>query len=98
MSASASRRLRLPIQVLGLGLALALTTALAGCRTKPSDEDCRRAVSNLQRLTGTGQGAAAESETHTAVRSCLGDSTQESARCVGRAETIEQVDACLKKK
>lgn len=78
-------------------LALLSLAALGGCRSKPSDEDCRRAVTNLQRLTGTGQGAAAEAETHAAVRRCLGDSTQEAARCVGRAETVEQADACLKK-
>lgn len=74
-----------------------LVASVAGCRSKPSDEDCQRAIANLQRLNNTSHGVAAEKETAAAVRRCLGDSTQEAARCVAAAQTIEAADACLKK-
>ena len=75
-----------------------LLGAGSGCRSKPSDEDCKRAVANLQRLNNTGTGLAAEKETAAAVRRCLADSTMEDARCVAAAQTVEAADTCLKKK
>jgi hypothetical protein len=75
-----------------VGLA-ALALVLAAACNKPSEDDCRAAAQNIQRLANTDKiigGNAIEPW----VRRCRGVSTKESVRCIIAAQTAEQLKAC----
>ena len=72
------------------GLALVLG---AGCSTRPSEEACEKAVSNIRKLTGqthTEMGA----DKRAAIRSCRAQSSKETVECMGEARTAEELFPC----
>jgi hypothetical protein len=74
---------------------LALVTALAalGACNKPSQDDCRKALANMQRLMGTDQLLKA-GDLDGEVRRCRGGSKRESVECAVKATTLDQLRAC----
>jgi hypothetical protein len=75
---------------------LTLAIALVGCHGKPSEEDCKRAVANIQRVNGI-EGTTNEVDTLAAVRKCRADSSKESALCIAAAKTPSDIDACSRR-
>jgi hypothetical protein len=65
---------------------------LAGCN-KPAEEDCRKAIRNMQRLLGTDKLHSAQN-VESAVRSCRGASTKKSVECAIQAQTLDQLKQC----
>ena len=74
-----------------IGLLLAI-----GCGQKPSEENCRKAIANINRINGIDDAAHAD-QVEPAVRKCRGESTRAAVDCMIAAKTQEDVDACLKK-
>ena len=68
-----------------------------GCGNKPSEEECKKAIANIQKVLGVAE-SAVEADTVAAVRKCRGQSTKAAANCMAGAKTIEEIDACEKKK
>jgi hypothetical protein len=68
-----------------------------GCANKPSEEECKKAISNIQKVLGL-EGTAIEADTIAAIRKCRGQSTRQAALCMAAAKTSEEIDACEKKK
>ncbi len=73
----------------------ALLLAAAGC-SRPSTEDCRKAVLNLQRLHGLENNAQAP-DPESAVRKCRATGSRETVACLIAAKTAAEGDACQKK-
>lgn len=70
-------------------LALAL---LVGCeKNKPTEAECRAAITNLQRVIGTEH---LREDITQKVRSCQNGSTRDEALCTANAKTLADVDAC----
>ena len=73
---------------------LATLAALgAGACNKPTPEDCRQAISNMERLLGT-EAAARNAGDEGEVRRCRGGSTKEAVACAIKATTLEELNAC----
>jgi hypothetical protein len=69
-----------------------LAVLSSGCE-KPSEESCRKAISNMQQLMGTDNlrdHAAVESE----VRRCKGGSSRKSVECAINAKTLQELRTC----
>ena len=71
---------------------LALLVLLVACN-KPSEENCRKAIDNMEHLMGT------ESLTQTGgvegeVRRCKGGSSKEAVECAMKATTLEELEHC----
>lgn len=65
----------------------------SGCSSKPSQEACEKAVSNIRKLTGqsnTDVGA----DKRAAVRSCRAQSSKDKVECMVEARTVEELDKC----
>ena len=65
---------------------------VAACN-KPSDDDCRKALSNMQHLQGTenlGNPSSFEGE----VRRCKGGSTKEAVQCAIKAQNMDELKKC----
>lgn len=77
------------ITSLGLFTALVLGTAC----NKPSDEDCRKALSNMQALLGT-EYISKNSDVQGDVRRCKGGSSKEAVKCAIDAKTLDELKAC----
>ena len=63
-----------------------------GC-SKPTEADCRKAISNMQRLMGTEKlqdSDGIESE----VRRCKGGSTKKAVACAIKAQTLDDLRRC----
>lgn len=65
---------------------------LAGC-SRPTTEDCRKAVLNLQRLRGLDTSAHAP-DPEAAVRRCKSTARTETVKCLIAARTVQELDAC----
>jgi hypothetical protein len=78
--------------------ALLLCAALAGAAgcSRPSEEDCRKAVLNLQRLRGLDSNPQAP-DPEAAVRRCRSTGDQASVRCLIEAKSAADADACQAK-
>lgn len=75
--------------IFGVVMCLAATAAC----NKPSDDDCRKAIANMQSLLGTAnlnEHGGIEQE----VRSCKGGSSKEAVACAIKATTLEELRAC----
>jgi len=72
---------------IGLGLALGATAC-----NKPKEEDCRRALENIRRLSHTDKIDTIDMEGW--VRRCRGNSKRETVQCAIGAQTVEQLKAC----
>jgi hypothetical protein len=72
-----------------------VVAAVAGC-SKPSEEDCRKAVLNLQRLRGL-EGSAQAPDPVPAVRRCRAGATRETVLCLINAKSASEADRCAPK-
>jgi hypothetical protein len=79
-------------------LAFVLSLALGGLAacSRPSLEDCRKAVLNLQRLRGLDTHPQAP-DPEAWVRKCRATGNPENVRCLVAARTEAEADACQKK-
>ena len=75
--------------IIGLGV---WCLGLAACN-KPSDEDCRKAITNMQPLLGT-ENLTAKNGIEGEVRSCKGGSSKEAVACAIKATTLDELRAC----
>lgn len=73
-------------------LVVAAVAGIAACN-KPSAEDCRLAIKNMQVLLGTDT-AARNTDNESEVRLCKGGSSKEAVACAIGAKTTEQLKAC----
>ncbi len=68
--------------------------AVAGC-SKPSVEDCRKAIVNMQRIRGLEDSAhAPDPESH--VRRCRSTGNPDAVKCIIAAKTPEELERCEK--
>ena len=65
---------------------------LGGCN-KPTEEECRAAITNMEKLLGT-EAASRNVDNEGEVRRCRGGSSKEAVACAGKAGTLEQLKAC----
>ena len=65
----------------------------ASACNKPSADECRQAISNMQRLMHT-DSTARSSDVEGEVRRCKGGSSKEAVACAINAQTREDLDAC----
>lgn len=72
---------------------IATVVLVAGACNRPSEESCREAVANIQRIAGTAQSEFG-AEVEAAVRSCQGRGTKESVECMVEAQTLADLKAC----
>ena len=79
------------MRAMRLFLVAALALA-AGC-SRPSEEDCRKAVMNLQRLRGLDTNPQAP-DPEVAVRRCRTSGDSKSVRCLIAAKTAAEADQC----
>ena len=77
-------------------LLLVLCAWTLGCGNKPTEEDCKKAIANIQKVTGVQPNT--EEETLAAIRKCRGQSTKGAAECMANAKTTDEIDACEAKK
>jgi hypothetical protein len=71
---------------------LMVAVAAFGC-SKPSEEDCRKAIANMQRLMGTENlrdAATIEGD----VRRCKGGSHRKAVKCAMEAKTLDDLRHC----
>lgn len=69
-----------------------LGLASAGCE-KPSEEDCRKAIANMQTLLGTDKLLAAE-DLQGAIRRCKGSSSKKAVTCAIDATSLDALQQC----
>lgn len=74
-------------------VSVALAALLAGCN-KPSEENCRKALSNIRHLLGTEHLSQASQSVEGEVRRCRGGSKRASVECAMKATTIDELRAC----
>jgi len=67
---------------------------VVGACEKPSTDDCRAAISNMERLLGTDTTNLRTAENESEVRRCKGGSTREAVACAKNATTLAQLKAC----
>ena len=77
---------RIAAMALGLGIAL-------GACDKPSEDDCRRAIENIKRLSGTDK-QLDDAGTASWIRKCRGNSKKETVDCAMNAQTREGLERC----
>lgn len=64
----------------------------AACN-KPTEEDCRAAILNMEKLLGTDV-AAKNADNEGEVRRCKGGSSKEAVACARKAATLTELKAC----
>lgn len=67
---------------------------LVGC-DKPSEDECKKAYTNMRKLAGAPTGADEKRETASFVRQCRSQYSGKSVRCVAEATEQAAVNACL---
>ena len=72
-----------------LGLALMF---VLGCN-KPSEENCRKALDNMEHLLGT-ESLATPGQIEGEVRRCKGGSSKEAVECAIKATTLAELEKC----
>ena len=70
----------------------ALVALTLGCN-KPSEADCKKAVSNIRTLTGTTRDDFGV-KPQAAIRSCRGNASKASVKCAMKAATLEELEQC----
>jgi hypothetical protein len=70
---------------------IVLVLLLAGCKNKPSEESCKKAIDNMRRLLGTSTYTA---DTSADVRRCRSRSSHASVDCAGNAKTLDDLHKC----
>jgi hypothetical protein len=76
-----------------LFILVALAPLGAGACNKPTPEDCRKAITNMEHLLGT-EAASRNTDNDSEVRRCRGGSTKENVACAIKATTVEELHAC----
>jgi hypothetical protein len=71
---------------------IALGLLIAACN-KPSADDCKSALLNMQHLLGTDQNQD-ETRLEAAIRGCKSASTKESVQCAINAKSVDQLQQC----
>ena len=74
-------------------LAVALVCGLAAC-DKPSKDDCRKALGNMQHLMGTENLDNTGGGIETEVRRCQGGSSKKAVACAIAATTMDELRRC----
>jgi hypothetical protein len=64
-----------------------------GCTTKPSEEECRQAITNMTRLMGT-ENLRDHEMIESQVRRCKGGSTKKSVDCAIQARSLDDLRKC----
>jgi len=70
-----------------------LTVPGAIACNKPSPDECRQAITNMEKLLGT-QEAARNTDNEGEIRRCRGGSTKEAVTCAIKAASLEELKAC----
>jgi len=65
---------------------------IAGCN-KPTPDECRAAITKMEKLLGT-EASARLVDNEGEIRRCRGGSTKESVTCAANANTLEELKAC----
>ena len=73
-------------------LLLVLSLPLVAC-DRPSDDECRKAVFNMQKLRGLEQNSSAPNA-EAAVRKCRANGSKTGTACLSRAVTVQEAEAC----
>jgi hypothetical protein len=76
-----------------LAALVAVPLALGTGCNRPSEADCKKAVTNIRKLTKTDRddfGVKPEA----AIRSCRGNADKASVKCIGKAETLADLEKC----
>ncbi|HEY5926338.1 MAG TPA: hypothetical protein VIV11_31850 [Kofleriaceae bacterium] len=76
-----------------LALLVVVVVAGFGCATKPSEEDCRAAITNMQQLMGT-ENLRDTEMVESQVRRCKGGSNKKSVECAKKAQTLDELRKC----
>jgi hypothetical protein len=76
-----------------LALFALFSLGVLGACDKPSDGDCRKAVTRIRELAGTDK-IEGNADIETAVRSCRGNATKGSVKCAMEASSLEQLEKC----
>jgi hypothetical protein len=71
----------------------ALVPLGTGACNKPTQDDCRKAISNMERLLGT-EAASRNADNEGDVRRCRGGSSKEAVDCAIKATTLDELKAC----
>jgi hypothetical protein len=66
-------------------------SALLGACNKPSEESCKAAIENMQKLLGT---ETIHTDIKSEVRRCTGGSSKDAVECAIKATSVEQLHAC----
>jgi hypothetical protein len=74
-------------------LLVAVVVATVGACNKPSADDCRHAIANMQKLLGTDT-AAKNVDNEGEVRRCRGGSRTEAVACAIKATSLAELKAC----
>lgn len=78
-----------------LGIVLVVVMGLAGLGgcTKPSEENCRKALQNMQSILGT-ENLSEKTGIEGEVRRCKGGSSREAVDCAIKAQSLDDLRAC----
>jgi hypothetical protein len=76
-----------------VSFAAAILLGMSGCN-KPSEDNCRKALSNIRHLLGTENLSQADQTIEGEVRRCRGGSRRQSVDCAIRAQTLDELRAC----
>jgi hypothetical protein len=71
----------------------ALVPLATGACNKPTQDECRKAISNMERLLGT-EAASRNADNEGDVRRCRGGSSKEAVDCAIKATTLDELKAC----
>ena len=72
---------------------IASIVSLAACN-KPSEDDCRKAIANMQRLLGTDTTTTTADANQGDIRRCKGGSSREAVACAIKATSRVELEAC----
>jgi hypothetical protein len=70
-----------------------LTLCLIASCSKPSSDDCRKAIANIQKLNGIENSDQAP-DPEAAVRKCRAQSSKKAVKCTINAKTAAEAEAC----
>jgi hypothetical protein len=71
----------------------ALVPLGTGACNKPTQDDCRKAIANMERLLGT-EAASRNADNDGDIRRCRGGSSKEAVDCAIKATTLDELKAC----
>jgi len=60
---------------------------------KPTGDECRQAIVNMEKLLGT-EAAARNADNEGEIRRCRGGSTKEAVTCAIKAASLDELKAC----